>query len=64
MLLEGILFGCFAILYPISLWILLYKHGWRGYSRLGMMLFSIVTIMFVLALTVCHLCVRALKLVH
>ncbi|KAL1943745.1 hypothetical protein VTO73DRAFT_4190 [Trametes versicolor] len=51
LLLEGILFGCFAILYPISLWILLYKHGWRGYSRLGMMLFSIVTIMFVLALT-------------
>lgn len=64
MLLEGILFGCFAILYPISLWILLYKHGCRGYSRLGMLLFAIVTIMFVLALTVCHCYARAPGPIH
>ncbi|EIW52801.1 uncharacterized protein TRAVEDRAFT_75090 [Trametes versicolor FP-101664 SS1] len=51
LLLEGILFGCFTILYPISLWMLVYKHRRRGYTRLGMFLFAIVTTMFLLALT-------------
>ncbi|KAL1943749.1 hypothetical protein VTO73DRAFT_4194 [Trametes versicolor] len=57
LLLEGILFGCFTILYPISLWMLVYKHRRRGYTRLGMFLFAIVTTMFLLALT--HLALLA-----
>ncbi|EIW52793.1 uncharacterized protein TRAVEDRAFT_53233 [Trametes versicolor FP-101664 SS1] len=52
LLLEALLFGCFAILYPISLWILVYRHrrDGRRYTRHGIWLFSIVTVMFLLAM--------------
>lgn len=54
LLIDGLLFGCFSVLYSISLWILVYKHRrhGRGSTRLGVWMFAIVTVMFLLALAV------------
>ncbi|KAI0631537.1 hypothetical protein C8Q77DRAFT_143064 [Trametes polyzona] len=52
-LVGTLLFGCFATLYPISLWMLVYKHrlSRRGrYTKIGIWLFAIVTILFLLAI--------------
>ncbi|EIW52796.1 uncharacterized protein TRAVEDRAFT_53236 [Trametes versicolor FP-101664 SS1] len=63
LLFEALLFGCFSILYPISLWMLVYRHRRDGdrYSRHGIGLFSIVTVMFFLDMT--HLILSALDYV-
>ncbi|KAL1943744.1 hypothetical protein VTO73DRAFT_4189 [Trametes versicolor] len=63
LLFEALLFGCFSILYPISLWMLVYRHRRDGdrYSRHVMWLFSIVTAMFLLDMT--HLILSSLDYV-
>ncbi|TBU39011.1 hypothetical protein BD309DRAFT_970594 [Dichomitus squalens] len=52
--LESLLFGAFAVLYSISIWILLYREKHHGRSKVHKWMFATATTMFVLALA--HLC--------
>ncbi|KAI0758656.1 hypothetical protein BD413DRAFT_599246 [Trametes elegans] len=47
---ETLLFGGFAVLYPISVWILMYRERRDRRSRMGVWMFATVTFMFLLAL--------------
>lgn len=49
---ETLLFGGFMVLYPISVWILLYRERRKRQSRMGVWMFATVTVMFILALVV------------
>ncbi len=51
--LESLLFGAFAVLYFISIWILMYREGHHGRKKLHKwVLAATATTMFVLAITV------------
>ncbi|KAI0742395.1 hypothetical protein C8Q80DRAFT_904930 [Daedaleopsis nitida] len=52
--LESLLFGAFAVLYCISIWILMYREKHHGRSKVHKWMFATATIMFVLAIA--HLC--------
>ena len=57
--LESILFGIFAVLYGISIWILVYRQRHSYFSKLNKMLLGTGTVMFILAVVVsctiaCH----------
>ncbi|RDX48938.1 hypothetical protein OH76DRAFT_1351387 [Lentinus brumalis] len=52
--LESLLFGAFAVLYFISIWILMYREHRHGRSKVNKWMFATATTMFVLALA--HLC--------
>ncbi|KAM5534168.1 hypothetical protein V8D89_012188 [Ganoderma adspersum] len=47
--LESILFGIFAVLYAISIWILVYRQRHSYFSKLNKMLLGTGTVMFILA---------------
>ncbi|KAH9847067.1 hypothetical protein C2E23DRAFT_765856 [Lenzites betulinus] len=51
LLIEALLLGCLGTLYPISLWMLVYRHRRRRlqHARMGIWLFAIVTAMVALA---------------
>ena len=51
--LESILFGIFAVLYGISIWILVYRQRHSYFSKLNKMLLGTGTVMFILAVVVC-----------
>ena len=50
--LESILFGIFAVLYGISIWILVYRQRHSYFSKLNKMLLGTGTVMFILAVVV------------
>ncbi|RPD72789.1 hypothetical protein L226DRAFT_436617, partial [Lentinus tigrinus ALCF2SS1-7] len=52
--LESLLFGGFAVLYFISIWILMYREHRHGRSRVNKWMFATATTMFILAIA--HLC--------
>ncbi|KAI0640930.1 hypothetical protein C8Q79DRAFT_423466 [Trametes meyenii] len=47
--LESLIFGSFAVLYAISIWILLYRERRHGRSKLNKWMFATATVMFVLS---------------
>ncbi|KAI0631561.1 hypothetical protein C8Q77DRAFT_144373 [Trametes polyzona] len=47
---EALLFGGFLVLYPMSVWILMYRERRTRRSRVGLWMFVTVTMMFLLAL--------------
>ena len=49
---ESMVFGAFAVLYAIAIWILLYREKRRSKSTLNKMLFGTSTFMFVLSVAV------------
>ncbi|KAI0819723.1 hypothetical protein BC628DRAFT_968367 [Trametes gibbosa] len=61
LLFEALLLGCLGTLYPISLWMLVYRHRRHRsrYTRTGLWLFAIVTAMLALATTHFALIARA-----
>ena len=50
--LESLLFGAFAVLYFISIWILMYREHRHGRSKLNKWMLATATTMFVLAIAV------------
>ena len=52
MFLESLLFGAFAVLYFISIWILMYREHRHGRSKLNKWMLATATTMFVLAIAV------------